>query len=309
MNQDDRRLLPPTTMLQCFEAAARLGSASAAAERIGLTQSAVSRQIANLEAWLGTQLFDRVGRRIVLNEQGRLYLDRIARPLAEIRTATREFLGHPVGRVVNLATLPTFGMRWLAPRMPGLQTHDPELVVNIAARTDVFAFAGEPFDAAIHVGAADWPGAEHDLLFPERVIPVIAPRLAEQAGISSPQDFLKVPLLAQAARRDAWHQWFALAGIDLNEFGPESRPVAVMGHFSMLAQAVSAGAGAALLPSFLIEPELASGALIAPIPRPLVEDRNYYLVYPRAKLQQPHFAQLRAWLLEEAAKDRDAQCD
>lgn len=302
MNQDDRRLLPPSMMLQCFEAAARYGSASVAAARIGLTQSAVSRQIANLETWLGTTLFDRIGRRIVLNEQGRLYLDRIAKPLSEIRTATRDFLGHPVGRVVNLAALPTFGMRWLAPRLPGLLTHDPELVVNIAARTDVFSFASEPFDAAIHVGEPDWPGAEHDLLFPERVIPVISPKLAEQAGISTERDFLKMPLLAQAARRDAWQQWFAHAGIEL----PETRAVSVMGHFSMLAQAASAGAGAALLPSFMIQPELAAGTLIAPVPRPLVEDRNYYLVYPKAKLLLPHFAQLRTWLLEEAAKDRAA---
>jgi hypothetical protein len=70
MDQDDRRLLPSITMLQCFEAAARYGSASLAATRIGLTQSAVSRHIASLETWLGKALFDRVGRRIVLNEQG-----------------------------------------------------------------------------------------------------------------------------------------------------------------------------------------------------------------------------------------------
>jgi LysR family glycine cleavage system transcriptional activator len=142
MDQDDRRLLPSITMLQCFEAAARYGSASLAATRIGLTQSAVSRHIASLETWLGKPLFDRVGRRIVLNEQGRLYLDRIARPLGEIRAATRDMLGHGAGRVVNLATLPTFGMRWIAPRLPGLLMHDPELVVNIAARTDIFAFSG-----------------------------------------------------------------------------------------------------------------------------------------------------------------------
>ncbi|WP_068092166.1 LysR substrate-binding domain-containing protein [Novosphingobium rosa] len=303
MDQDDRRLLPSITMLQCFEAAARYGSASLAGERIGLTQSAVSRHIASLETWLGKPLFDRVGRRIVLNENGRLYLDRIARPLSEIRAATRDMLGHGSGRVVNLATLPTFGMRWIAPRLPGLLMHDPDLVVNIAARIDIFNFAEEAFDAAIHVGPPDWPEVEHDLLFRERVIPVLSPALAQSAGVKAAQDFLRVPLLEQSARRDAWQKWFALSDVPF----PAERAVSVMGHFSMLAQAACAGAGAALLPSFLIQPELQSGALVAPVERALAEDRNYYLVYPKAKLQMPHFVQLRDWLLDEAAKEVSAE--
>ena len=299
MDQDDRRLLPSITMLQCFEAAARYGSASLAATRIGLTQSAVSRHIASLETWLGKPLFDRVGRRIVLNAQGRLYLDRIARPLGEIRAATRDMLGHGSGRVINLATLPTFGMRWIAPRLPGLLMHDPELVVNIAARTDIFAFADEAFDAAIHVGAPDWPDAEHDLLLRERVVPVLSPALAERENVTRAEDFLRLPLLVQSARRDAWREWFALCDVPF----PPGRAVSMMGHFSMLAQAACAGAGAALLPSFLIEPELQSGALVVPVERALAEDRSYYLVYPKAKLQVPHFALLRNWLLEEAGRD------
>ncbi len=297
MDQDDRRLLPSITMLQCFEAAARYGSASMAATRIGLTQSAVSRHIASLETWLGQPLFDRVGRRIVLNAQGQLYLDRIARPLGEIRAATRDMLGQGA-RAINLATLPTFGMRWIAPRLPGLLMHDPELVVNIAARTDIFAFSSEAFDAAIHVGAADWPDVEHDLLFREKVIPVLSPALAQ--GIKGPADFLHVPLLAQSARRDVWQQWFAMCDVPF----PVGRTVSVMGHVSMLAQAACAGAGAALLPSVLIRPELESGALVTPVDRALAQDRNYYLVYPRAKLQMPHFALLRRWLLEEARKEQ-----
>ncbi|MDE1918631.1 MAG: LysR family transcriptional regulator [Sphingomonadales bacterium] len=299
MNQDDRRLLPSITMLQCFEAAARYGSASLAGTHIGLTQSAVSRHIASLETWLGQPLFDRVGRRIVLNEQGRTYLDRITRPLAEIRAATRDMLGQGSGRVVNLATLPTFGMRWIAPRLPGLLMHDPDLVVNIAARIDIFRFADEAFDAAIHVGAPDWPDVEHDLLFREKVLPVLSPALAQNAGVRAPEDFLRVPLLAQGTRRDVWCQWFAMCEVPF----PQDRAISVMGHVSMLAQAACAGAGAALLPTALIQPELQSGALVAPVDRALAQDRNYYLVYPREALRKPHVVLLRDWLLEEAGRE------
>lgn len=299
MDQDDRRLLPSITMLQCFEATARYGSASLAGARMGLTQSAVSRHIASLETWLGQPLFDRVGRRIVLNEQGRAYLDRIARPLAEIRAATRDMLGQGSGRVINLATLPTFGMRWIAPRLPGLLMHDPDLVVNIVARIDIFRFADEAFDAAIHVGASDWPDAEHDLLFREKVLPVLSPALAQSMNVATPEDFLRVPLLAQGTRRDVWRQWFTMCGVAF----PEERAVSVMGHVSMLAQAACAGTGAALLPTALIQPELQSGALIAPVERALEQDRSYYLVYPRESLRKPHFVLLRDWLLEEAGKE------
>jgi LysR family glycine cleavage system transcriptional activator len=85
---------------------------------------------------------------------------------------------------------------------------------------------------------------------------VLSPALAQ--GVNGPEDVLRLPLLAQSARRDAWQQWFAMCDVPF----PAGRAVSVMGHVSMLAQAACAGAGAALLPTFLIQPELQSGALV-----------------------------------------------
>jgi len=296
MNEEDRRLFPPLAMLHSFALVARHGSMSRAAAELGLGQSAVSRQIANLEEWLGTQLFTRSGRRIALNDAGRAYAEGIAPALAQIRRATRNAMFPPSQHVVELATLPSFGMRWLAPRLPQMTARYPDLVVNLVAQSDEFDFAHERFDAAIHVGAADWPDAEHILLFRERVVPVISPRLAH-GQIREPRDLLRVPRLVLARRPDAWARWFATIGLAPDD--DEAMPR--FGHFLMLAQAVAAGAGAALLPTFLIERELANGELIVPFDLPFDEGRSYYFVTPARRPMTRGLSDLKRWITEEVA--------
>jgi DNA-binding transcriptional LysR family regulator len=296
MNEHARRLLPPMATLHSFMAAARHGSFSKAAEEIGLTQSAVSRQIATLEDWLQASLFDRHGRRVQLSADGRAYADAIGPALAAIRVATARALAEPAETALRIATLPTFGMRWLAPRLGQLTRDMPDLVIEFAARSHEFDFAEQGFDAAVHYGLPTWPGAEHDLLFRERAIPVIAPRLLDEHPVATPRDLLRFPLLVQAERRDAWQLWLRHMGVPTDPMiaGPTFE------HFLMVAQAAVAGAGVALLPSFMIEPELESGALVCPFDEAVVGEAAYYLVYPAERLNNPLFARLRDWILAEA---------
>ncbi len=287
-----RKHLPSIPMLLGFVAAARHGSVSKAADETGMTQGAVSRQIAALESWLGGALFDRSGRNIALNSTGQAYLAAIDPALWAIARASRKLMSAPEGRVVELATLPSFGMRWLAPRLSRMSAEHPDLIVNISAQSEEFDFAHERFDLAIHVGKADWPGVEHELLFREFVVPVVSASLLRATPIRSAKDFLKLPLLVQSRRRDAWERWFALAGVPLDK-PPVTSSAA---HFLMLAQAVLAGGGAALLPTFLIEAELAAGSLVIPLDVPLNEDRSYYLVYPKDNLERVAVRQVRDFI-------------
>jgi LysR family glycine cleavage system transcriptional activator len=288
-------------MLHCFAAAARCGTFSRAAGEIGLTQSAVSRQVAALEEWLGRPLFERKGRRVTLNDAGRAFAEAIEPALSGIRQATRRAIEQGRDHVIDMATLPSFGMRWLAPRLPRLSARHPELVVNFTARSDEFSFAEESFDAAIHFGKPDWPGARHDLLFREAALPVVAASLADR--IQCAADFRRLPLLVQGTRREAWRDWFALARVD----APVPPPSGSFTQFLMLAQAAAAGAGAALIPRFLIEPELEAGTLVAPIPLELESDGAYYLVYPETAMERNDFASLRGWLLGEAKGDPETE--
>lgn len=225
-----------------------------------------------------------------------MYLAAVEPALRRIRAATSAALSRGSRGELDIATLPSFGMRWLAPRLVQLTSRHPDVVVNFAAWSFPFSFAHENFDAAIHFGLPDWPGAEHDLLFHEEAIPVCLPSRLAQSPIERPEDVLGWPLLVQASRRDAWEQWFALAG--MAETPPA--PSASFDHFMMLAQAAAAGTGIALVPRFLVEPELAEGKLASPLPIALRGERAYYLVYPADRPMKPALSQFRAWLLAEA---------
>jgi LysR family transcriptional regulator, glycine cleavage system transcriptional activator len=293
MRESDRRLLPPIGALASFVSAARHNSFSRAGDEMGLTQSAVSRQIALLEDWLQTSLFERKGRRVALSRDGEAYLNAIGPALDRIRSATLATVDKVSDRELNIATLPGFGMRWLAPRLGQLTSLHPDIIVNIAARSFPFNFADEPFDAAVHFGLPDWPEATHDILFREEAIPVCSPDLVEPGRIVRPRDVLKWPLLALSSRRDAWTRWLGAAG----ESEPPPPPSAIFEHFLMLAQAAAAGTGIALIPKFLIEPELAEGTLVCPLPISVSGEEAYYLVCPanRARPQSRETARVGAF--------------
>lgn len=295
---DHRKWLPSMTALTSFEAAVRHGGFSRAGEEIGLTQSAVSRQIAQLEEWLQTPLFDRVGRRVRLNEAGRAYADELLPALDRIRRATSRMATRRSPTALKIATLPSFGMRWLAPRLPHLSALHPQLVVDFAARSQPFDFAQEEFDAAIHFGMPEeWPGATMDFLFREEAVPVCAPGWLAAHPLRHPADLLSAALLSQSSRRDAWTRWFAAAGVEAGTLPPGP----AFEHFLMLAQAAAAGAGVALIPSFLILPELDAGTLIIPFARPLSSDQAYYLARPLDAPTHPALSQFRDWIVDQAA--------
>ena len=224
-------------------AAVRYGSFSKAGEELGLTQSAVSRQIALLENSFQRPLFSRLGRRVTATDEARGYAEKIAVALDLIRRATAGVMTDPADRAFTIATLPSFGMRWLAPRLPSLTVDPPELSINFVARSVPFSLEEEGFDAAIHFGFPDWPNSAHDLLFHEESVVVCSPDMLNQRPVSKAADMLHWPLLAQSSRQDAWQCWFRAAEV-------EETPASCVGHFEhflMLAQAAAAGAGAALI--------------------------------------------------------------
>src|SRR5665213_365557 len=217
MKEVDRRALPPLSALASLIVAVQTNSFSRAAEKLALTQSAVSRQIALLEDWLRIPLFERHGRRVVATQQAIAYVEAIGPAIRRIRTATMAASAPDHDAALTIATLPSFGMRWLAPRLPGLTALHPEMIVNFAARSLPFDFADEAFDAAIHFGLSDWPDGDHDLLFREEAIPVCSPAWLAEHPVRTARDMIRWSLLLQASRRDAWSRWFAAGGEDGEE--------------------------------------------------------------------------------------------
>ncbi|MGN6685895.1 MAG: LysR family transcriptional regulator, partial [Devosia sp.] len=248
-----RRLVPQIDTLQAFECAARHGSFTQAARELSLTQSAVSRKIKDLELQLGSLLFERVRQRVVLSDQGRKLLPDVVRLIGQAEdTMMRAMANSQADASLSLSVLPTFGARWLMPRLQNFLRVQPNLVVNIAARAQPFDFDEEPFDIAIHYGQPIWAKAVCIYLCSEIVVPVAAPGLSTVQNVTD-SPFGDAWLLHLASRAKAWSEWFEAVGL--------AHPAPYAGHhfdqFSMLIEAAIAGMGVALLPRYLIETELA----------------------------------------------------
>lgn len=292
-----RKKIPSTTALQAFEAAARHESFTQAAQELCLTQSAICRQIATLESFLGVPLFNRIRRGVRLSEAGERYARLIAARLDAIERDTLSIMAHQAGGgVLELAVVPTFATRWLIPRLSSLEQQHPGIQINMSTQTRPFMFDQTEFDAAIYFGDPAWPGTEAHFLMHEHPIPVCSPRLAGTTPGMHPQDIARLPLLQQSTRPDAWRQWFNSAGVTAEADMAGNR----LELFSMLAQAAIEGLGVALIPPFLIQQEIASGRLIALSSHSCPSDKAYHLIVPERKASSPVLVSFRDWLISQA---------
>ncbi|WP_433994760.1 LysR family transcriptional regulator [Bradyrhizobium canariense] len=297
-----RRFLPSTSLLSAFEAAARTGSVTLAARELSLTQSAVSRQITLLEEQLDVELFARDRRTIRLTTAGEVYARDVREALRKISTASFNLSANPKGGTLDLAILPTFGTRWLAPRLPKFLVQNPGITINLATRLTHFDFGTEAaLDAAIHFGRRDWPGVEMALSRSEQVIPACSPELKSQYGFCEACDLKNAPLLSISTRLNAWGQWFSLQNI-----ADGSGQTMYFDQFATVAQAAIVGIGVALLPTFLIQEELVTGKLVCALNLPMQSAENYYLVWPPERSTHEPLVTFREWLLAESASDPQA---
>lgn len=285
-----RRFLPSTSSLLAFEAAARLGTATAAAIELSLTQSAISRQLKTLEEQLGVALMKREGRLLRLTPAGQAYALKARDILGQLATASIEARANPSGGTLNLSILPAFGMHWLAPRLSDFANAHPEVTINLSTRLSPFDFRANRFDAAIHFGREDWANARHMKLMSETVVPVCAPDLFAQP-VTDPNAILDHPLLHLETRPRGWARWLSACGIDKN------LPNGMMfDQFSTMAQAAIHGMGIALLPTFVADPYLKNGQLVRASTRTSESIGSYYLVWPDERDNVASLQAFRTWL-------------
>lgn len=293
-----RRFLPSMSQLCAFEAAARHQSFTRAATELSLTQSAVSRQIQALEDLLGIDLFVRTRQTVKLSSAGAAYAQEVRSALHHISQTTLGVRANPHGGTLMLAILPTFGTRWLAPRLPRFLASNPGITINLSTRLSPFDFQTDQVDAAIHFGLPDWPGANFDFLRGETVVPACSPHLHRSHRFNKPAELLNAPLLHVATRDAAWTRWFREAGVEC-----DAAPGMVVDQFAVAAQAAINGLGVALLPTFLITDELAKGDLVIPINLPMKNRENYYLAWPRARENHPPLMAFREWIKREVEQE------
>lgn len=284
-----------------FEAAARHQSFTKAAEELCVTQSAICRQIAALEDFLDVKLFRRSRRGVVLTEAGINYGRKVAARLDDVERDTLELMAKGGnGATLELGVVPTFATKWLLRRLPSFNRDYPDITLNLTARTRPFLFDESPFDAAIYAGDSVWPGTESVFLIEENLVPVCSPSYIQAGRKRSQPDWQRMTLLQQSTRPYSWRDWFTASTlkIDGDMTGPRFE------LFSMLAEAAVQGMGAALIPRFLIEEELARGVLQQLSNREYLSGRSYYLIYPQQGIENSALMTFRRWLEQQAKEYR-----
>lgn len=294
---------PEIKNLRAFVEAARFESFTQAAIELDLTQGAISKQVRELETQLRVALFERVKRRIVLTEAGRRFLPEAREVISRLEHAAYDVMAlEGTRQVLSIASLPTFGTRWLIPRLSRFTRLHPGLQINVASRDQPFDFENEPFDLAIHYGAPVWPRAQCSYLCSEQVIPVMSSTLATSLGLKTldqRQELLmsadRPPLLHLTGRPTMWSQWFARQG----DTGVNALQGQRYDQFSFIISAVLAGLGIALVPTYLIEPELAEGSLCLLARAPMQTAMSYHVAVPLGRAQSELCLSFQAWLQGE----------
>lgn len=290
--------LPPLNALRVFEVAARLGSFKAAAEELCVTPSAVSHQVAHLESVLKTPLFQRDGRRLVLNPAGEAYRRRIHDALGELALATEAFVAGGRTPALTVLAAPSFAAKWLMPRLNDFLDAHPALRVRVEAGMDRRQLGAA--DVGIFYGA---PARDRDVtvtpLVAERMLVLCSPALLEKGPpLTAPVD-LAQHVLIDANNRLRWRSWLAARGL---EDLPVRREMAV-GRSTMAIEAAVKGLGVILESDFLTAEEIADGRLVTPF-----DDANgapaedaYYLATHNGLPPEGPAAAFAAWLTRAVA--------
>jgi LysR family glycine cleavage system transcriptional activator len=292
--------LPSLDLLKTFVVVAQRLNFTRAADVLNVTQGAVSRQIASLEAHLGYALFVRQPRGLALTPNGALLLAPLQLALAQI-TEALERSGAQSGTL--RVKCPTCVMRWILPRVIRLQNERPELVIEVtAAVSHGVEFNAEQFDAAIVFGEPAAKGVSSHHLFDEVMTPVCAPGFLEDWGsrVPTPDDLADTTLLHPTRDRRDWLRW-------LQAYGYRGLPSAKAQHFDTLDLAISSamqGLGVTIGDLSLIEEDLRAQRLVTPFSLCVPSGAAYYLIYPERPAASMVLREFAQWLEGEAAQTR-----
>jgi LysR family glycine cleavage system transcriptional activator len=303
------RRLPPLNSLRAFEAAARHLSFAKAAEELHVTPAAVSHQIKALEAHLGTKLFRRMNKAVLLTDAAQILLPGVRDGFDRLAQAVGKLAGRDAANVLSVTVTPSFGARWLVPRLERFRARHPEITVRFDASERLVDFTRDPIDMGVRYGSGSYAGLEATLLIREEVFPVCSPRLLQGPHPLRVPGDLKHQVLIHTdwdARDDTspdWRMWLLAAG------APDVDPTQglMFGETNLAMHAAIEGQGVVLSSNVLADNDIAAGRLVRLFDVDLKTSGGfgYYVVAPKATFGLPKIAAFRDWLLAEAKADTD----
>ena len=288
--------IPPMQALRAFEAVARTGSLTKAAEGLHLTHGAISHQLKGLEEDLGVRLTERAGRGIRLTDEGARFATRVRVALSELAEAVREVTEHSNPRQFRVSVMPSFAARWLLPRIGRFFAAHRDIDLDVRATSVLVDFRRDDADAAIRYGGGNYADVISEHLLDDVYFPVCSHKI--EGGVPKrPSDLSRYLLLRSDS--EVWQRWFRAAGLDW----PEPTRGPMFNDDSHLMQAAIEGQGIALARSSLIGNDLVNGVLVRLFDIEVPSPWRYYLVYPASLAQSPKLAVFRKWLVDEIERD------
>ncbi len=304
------RRLPPLNSLRAFEAAARHLSFKKAAKELHVTPAAVSHQVRTLEEYCGAQLFHRLTRALRLTEAGQAALPLLREGFDKLAEAADAMRAEERAGILTVSVAPSFGAKWLIPRLDRFRAAHPEFDVRIDASYTLVNFVADGVDVALRFGRGVYRNLRSHCLMAEVSLPVCSPRLLERdPPLRRPEDLRHHTLLHVQWRTEddaapSWRMWLRAAGIT----GVDAERGPRFSIEGMALEAAIAGQGVALASAALVEGDLEAGRLVQPFPPSASQATafSYYLVYPETKADNPKVTAFRDWVLGEVAPDENA---
>jgi len=287
--------LPPLKAIQAFEQTARFGNVARAAEILHLTPSAVSHQLAKLEAMIGRQLFLRTARGVTLTPVGEQYLAEVSGILHSLAVATERATSDVSLDCLRLHSSPSFGLLWLMPRLEQFREAHPDIQLNLSCSYESLHFSRDKIDVDIRHGMPNWPSYEVRTIRNEKIAVLASPELLGKRPIRVVADLLECNLILSEATLIKWPQLFAQHGLSR----PEKPYTLSFDRSYMTLEAASHGLGFALESTLLAKDYLASGALIELTPGVSVAITAHHLVFPKAHASFPRVRRFLQWMQNE----------
>nr|WP_310144252.1 transcriptional regulator GcvA [Burkholderia ambifaria] len=286
------RRLPPLNSLRAFEAAARLGSFTLAADELCVTHGAISRHVQQLEAWLGRPLFERHNRRVELTDAGRAYLAEVGASFDRIALATAQHFGHAQQRVLRVSAPATFSLRWLVPKLSSFQVAHPTIEVRLSTSNEPIEKLRDKIDLIIRGGPQAIDGYVAEEFLSEVRLPVCAPKLLEGRPLRTPADLAGFTLLHAATYPGMWPEWLAAAGHP----NLVPRHSLTLEHFYLTLQGALDGLGVAMGPIALVADDIAEGRLVQPFSEPALPPWRYFTYVASARADDEAVCAFKDWL-------------
>ncbi len=284
--------LPPLNLFRVFDAAARNGNFTTAAEELCVTQSAVSQQIRQLEELLEVRLFRRMPRRVELTREGTALASAVGESMALLVRACERIADPKAPVVLCVNAPPAIASRWLVPRLKRFMQLYPQFKVTLLASNDPVDFDRQDIDVAIRWGHGDWPNARIELLAPDRLFPVCSPALLREGPpLLVPSDIIRHTLL-QVVNGSFWGSWFGAAGAG----GMAFDETLYFNDAGLMLDAAVQGQGVALASRLLAESDLKAGRLVRPFDLEIETGAGFHVLTSPVFSEKPAVAEFRRWI-------------